>query len=132
LVVCLGFSAPALAQTYDALPVPADITIDSTSCRAVGGQAEIDGTMQQIVGRACLQPGERIAQASQRFSALPLAGGDVGVKLMAKTSFEELVVKRWRFAPRCRRWPPAHACPRTPRRARGCRIGRAFMRAGDA
>jgi hypothetical protein len=68
LVVCLGFSAPALAQTYDALPVPAGITIDSTPCRAVGGQAEIDGTMQQIVGRSCLQPGERITQAGQRFS----------------------------------------------------------------
>ena len=64
--------------------------------------------------------------------ALPLAGGDVGVKLMAKTSFEELVVKRLEIAPRCRRWPPAHACQRTPWRARGCRIGRAFMRAGDA
>lgn len=51
LLVCLGLSAPALAQTYDELPVP-----DSgTNCRAVVGQAEIDGTMQQVVGRACLQ-----------------------------------------------------------------------------
>ena len=54
LLVCLGFAAPALAQTYDEQPVPADST-DSTNCRAVVGQAEIDGTMQQVVGRACLQ-----------------------------------------------------------------------------
>jgi surface antigen len=52
LLVCLGLSAPALAQTYDDLPPPDD----SANCRAVAGQAEIDGTMQQIIGRACLQP----------------------------------------------------------------------------
>ena len=46
LLVCLGFAAPLLAQTYDDQPVPADST-DSTNCRAVVGQAEIDGTMQQ-------------------------------------------------------------------------------------
>ncbi|MFM0278035.1 hypothetical protein P0D75_08440 [Paraburkholderia sediminicola] len=51
LLVCLGFAAPVPAQTYDESPVP----VDSTNCRAVVGQAEIDGTMQQIVGRACLQ-----------------------------------------------------------------------------
>jgi len=52
LLVCLGLSGPALAQTYDNLPVPAD----SANCRAIAWQTEIDGTMQQIVGRACLQP----------------------------------------------------------------------------
>ena len=51
LLVCLGLAAPALAQTYDEQPVPSD----STNCRAVVGQTDIDGTMQQIVGRACLQ-----------------------------------------------------------------------------
>lgn len=51
LLACLGFAVPALAQTSDDLPVPAD----STNCRAVVGQADIDGTTQQIVGRACLQ-----------------------------------------------------------------------------
>jgi surface antigen len=51
VLVCLGLSATASAQTYD----------DSTSqepgidCRAIVGNAEIDGTMQTIVGRACLQ-----------------------------------------------------------------------------
>jgi surface antigen len=51
VLVCLGLSATACAQTYD----------DSTSqepgidCRAIVGNAEIDGTMQTIVGRACLQ-----------------------------------------------------------------------------
>ena len=43
LLVCLGFAAPVPAQTYDESPVP----VDSTNCRAVVGQAEIDGTMQQ-------------------------------------------------------------------------------------
>jgi len=28
LGACFGLSAPALAQTYDAVPVPADITVD--------------------------------------------------------------------------------------------------------
>src|SRR5580700_12123851 len=52
LLVCLGLSAPALAQTYDDLPPPDN----SGNCRAVAGQAEIDGTMQEVIGRACLQP----------------------------------------------------------------------------
>jgi hypothetical protein len=52
LLACLGFSGPALTQTYDNFLVPAD----SANCRAIAGRAEIDGTMQQIVGRACLQP----------------------------------------------------------------------------
>ena len=51
LAVCLGFTAPAFAQTYYDSPVAAD----SSNCRAVAGQAEIDGTMQQIVGRAYLR-----------------------------------------------------------------------------
>ena len=52
LFFCLGASAPALAQTYDDSDVPGN----SGNCRAVVGQAEIDGTAQQVVGRACLQP----------------------------------------------------------------------------
>ncbi|WP_094782083.1 hypothetical protein [Paraburkholderia ribeironis] len=51
LLVCLGFAAPALAQTYDEPPELAD----STNCRAIFGQVEIDGTMQQVVGRMCQQ-----------------------------------------------------------------------------
>ncbi|HEY3536683.1 MAG TPA: hypothetical protein VGL01_04565 [Trinickia sp.] len=51
LAVCLGFSAPTLAQSYYESPDLAD----SSNCRAVVGQAEIDGAMQQIVARACLQ-----------------------------------------------------------------------------
>jgi len=50
-LACLGFSAPTLAQTYYDSSVPAG----NSNCRAVVGQVEIDGTMQQIVGRACLQ-----------------------------------------------------------------------------
>ena len=52
LFFCLGASAPALAQTYD----DSDVTGNYGNCRAVVGQAEIDGTAQQVVGRACLQP----------------------------------------------------------------------------
>ena len=51
LLVCLGFSAHAVAQTYDEQPVSAD----STNCRAVVGQADIDGGTDLVVGRACLQ-----------------------------------------------------------------------------
>lgn len=53
LLVCLGFSASALAQMYDESPAPAE---SGGNCRAVAAQAEIDGTIQQMVGRACLQP----------------------------------------------------------------------------
>ena len=51
MLVCLGLSATAHAQTYDD-STPQDPGID---CRAIVGNAEIDGTMQTIVGRACLQ-----------------------------------------------------------------------------
>ena len=47
----LAASAPVFAQSFDD-----SISSDTQSnCRAIAGQAEIDGTMQQIVGRACLQ-----------------------------------------------------------------------------
>ncbi|WP_175688969.1 hypothetical protein [Burkholderia anthina] len=48
-VVCLGCSAAVLAQAYDDSPG------DGARCRAVVAQADIDGTEQQIVGRACRQ-----------------------------------------------------------------------------
>ena len=48
-VVCLGCSVSVLAQTYD------DAVDEGARCRAVVAQAEIDGTEQQIVGRACRQ-----------------------------------------------------------------------------
>ena len=51
LLAGLGSSVTVSAQIYDELPAP----VDSTRCRAVIGQAEIDGTVQQIVGRACQQ-----------------------------------------------------------------------------
>ncbi|WP_175711823.1 hypothetical protein [Burkholderia ambifaria] len=49
-VVCLGCSVCVLAQTYDD-----DSPDEGARCRAVVAQAEIDGTEQQIVGRACRQ-----------------------------------------------------------------------------
>lgn len=51
--VCAGLaaSAPLFAQSFDD-----SMSSDTqSSCRAIAGQAEIDGTMQQIVGRTCLQ-----------------------------------------------------------------------------
>ena len=48
-IVCLGCSAAVFAQTYD------DLADDTANCRAVVARANIDGTDQQIVGRACLQ-----------------------------------------------------------------------------
>ncbi|MGH8781324.1 hypothetical protein [Paraburkholderia sp.] len=50
LLAGLGMLTPAFAQTDDGSQ-----TVDADNCRAVSGQAEIDGTMQQIVGRACQQ-----------------------------------------------------------------------------
>jgi surface antigen len=52
LAASLAVSASAFAQTTDAPLVSAPIG----SCRAVEGQAVIDGQTQQTVGRACLQP----------------------------------------------------------------------------
>ncbi|MGU7769122.1 hypothetical protein ACV229_02930 [Burkholderia sp. MR1-5-21] len=48
-LVCAGFPAAVFAQMYD------NSAADSTDCRAVVGQAEIDGTEQHVAGRACLQ-----------------------------------------------------------------------------
>src|SRR5258706_15725273 len=54
LLACLGVTAPVtvLAQMYDDSSVP----YYGIQCRAVSGQAEIDGTVQPIIARACLQP----------------------------------------------------------------------------
>jgi surface antigen len=53
MLAALGFAAPALAQTYDDA---AGADVDSgANCRAVAGQADVDGSTQQVVGRACLQ-----------------------------------------------------------------------------
>ncbi|WP_133647724.1 hypothetical protein [Paraburkholderia flava] len=51
LLAGLGALTPAFAQTE----VNVSSTLDAGNCRAVSGQAEIDGTTQQIVGRACQQ-----------------------------------------------------------------------------
>jgi surface antigen len=53
VLAALGFGAPALAQSYDDI-----VGVDGDSganCRAVAGQADVDGSAQQVVGRACLQ-----------------------------------------------------------------------------
>ena len=51
LCVCLACAGPVAAQTA------ADSVANAAPpCQTVTGQAEIDGTMQQITGMACLQP----------------------------------------------------------------------------
>ncbi|KQR73822.1 hypothetical protein ASG35_22955 [Burkholderia sp. Leaf177] len=53
VLACAIFSSSAslFAQSFDD-PMSPDL---QSNCRAIAGQAEIDGTMQQIVGRTCLQ-----------------------------------------------------------------------------
>src|SRR5258708_3318940 len=46
-LVCV---APVAAQTYEGPP------IDTSTCRDVSGQAEIDGVMPPFTARACQQP----------------------------------------------------------------------------
>jgi surface antigen len=53
MLATLGFAAPALAQTYD--DAAGGYVDPGANCRAVAGQADVDGSMQQVVGRACLQ-----------------------------------------------------------------------------
>jgi surface antigen len=69
LVACFGYAAPVASQTaaYDAPPP------DAAPCRDIAGQAEIDGVMQRIVGRACLQPDGtwRIGQDSGTVVVVP-------------------------------------------------------------
>jgi surface antigen len=71
LVALAGCVAPVASQTqaYDA-------PSDAASCRDIAGQAEIDGVMQRIVGRACPQPDGswRIVQDSGAVVVVPAAG----------------------------------------------------------
>ena len=60
-IVCLGCSAAVFAQTYD------DLADETTNCRAVVARANIDGTEQQIVGRACLQDDGMAVRAERRW-----------------------------------------------------------------
>ena len=53
VLAVMSFAAHAFAQAYDD-PVGADVD-SGTPCRAVLGQADIDGSTQQVVERACLQ-----------------------------------------------------------------------------
>ncbi|MFM0740528.1 hypothetical protein PQQ51_25080 [Paraburkholderia xenovorans] len=59
LLVCAGCAAQVNANTDDADVATAAAVAqpnDSPTCRLVAGQAEIDGVMQPVTGRACLQP----------------------------------------------------------------------------
>ncbi|PPK42481.1 hypothetical protein B0G57_11820 [Trinickia symbiotica] len=50
LLAGLVCAAPVIAQTYEGQP------LDTSVCRDVSGQEEIDGVMQPYTGRACQQP----------------------------------------------------------------------------
>ncbi|WP_147426753.1 hypothetical protein [Trinickia fusca] len=50
LGICLlGCTTPAVAQ-------PTYSTLDTSDCRSVNGQIDVDGVMQPVVGQACRQP----------------------------------------------------------------------------
>jgi surface antigen len=63
--LCAACAAPAEAQS------------DASVCRFVAGQAEIDGVMQQITGRACLQPDGTWQIVEDDAAAQALADGPV-------------------------------------------------------
>jgi surface antigen len=70
LCFCAACAAPVEAQ---ADPVSAD----TSTCRFVVGQAEIDGVMQQITGRACLQADGTWQIVEDDAAAQALADGPV-------------------------------------------------------
>jgi surface antigen len=51
LCLCLACAAPVAAQTMQD-----GATAAAPPCQNIAGQAEIDGTMQQVTGLACQQP----------------------------------------------------------------------------
>ncbi|CAE6725701.1 hypothetical protein R69658_06055 [Paraburkholderia aspalathi] len=53
LCLCAVYAAPVEAQSDANANAP---STDTSTCRFVVGQAEIDGVMQQVSGRACQQP----------------------------------------------------------------------------
>jgi surface antigen len=60
-----------------ACATPVEAQADASVCRFVAGQAEIDGVMQQITGRACLQPDGTWQIVEDDAAAQALADGPV-------------------------------------------------------
>lgn len=72
LCLCAVCAAPVEAQSDANAP-----SIDASTCRFVVGQAEIDGVMQQVSGRACLQPDGSWQIVEDDAAALALAPAPV-------------------------------------------------------
>ena len=72
LCLCAGCAAPVEAQSDANAPLS-----DASACRFVVGQAEIDGVMQQVSGRACLQPDGSWQIVEDDAAALALAPAPV-------------------------------------------------------
>lgn len=70
--LCAACAAPVEAQSDASAP-----SGDASACRFVAGQAEIDGVMQQITGRACLQPDGTWQIVEDDAAAQALADGPV-------------------------------------------------------
>lgn len=72
LCLCAAYAAPVEAQSDASAP-----PTDTSTCRFVVGQAEIDGVMQQVSGRACLQPDGSWQIVEDDAAALALAPAPV-------------------------------------------------------
>lgn len=70
--LCAACAAPVEAQSDASAP-----SGSASACRFVAGQAEIDGVMQQITGRACLQPDGTWQIVEDAAAAQALADGPV-------------------------------------------------------
>ncbi|MGF6901455.1 hypothetical protein [Paraburkholderia sp. GAS348] len=75
-VACLCLCAASVAPVEAQSDVDAPLN-DTSTCRLVVGQAEIDGVMQQVSGRACLQPDGSWQIVEDDAAALALAPAPV-------------------------------------------------------
>ncbi|MFL9953271.1 hypothetical protein PQR21_27155 [Paraburkholderia nemoris] len=74
LCLCAVYATPVEAQAQADANAP---STDTSTCRFVVGQAEIDGVMQQVSGRACLQPDGSWQIVEDDAAALALAPAPV-------------------------------------------------------
>ncbi|MFM0094686.1 hypothetical protein PQQ87_03675 [Paraburkholderia nemoris] len=74
LCLCAVYAAPVEAQAQADANAP---STDTSTCRFVVGQAEIDGVMQQVSGRACQQPDGSWQIVEDDAAALALAPAPV-------------------------------------------------------
>ncbi|CAE6739148.1 hypothetical protein R69619_02394 [Paraburkholderia nemoris] len=78
LCLCAVYATPVEAQAQADANANANApSTDTSTCRFVVGQAEIDGVMQQVSGRACLQPDGSWQIVEDDAAALALAPAPV-------------------------------------------------------